>query len=245
MMILLVGQKPFRRTEDAETARERGVRAERVGSGREAMEYLGLYEYDILLLDLSLPDISGYELIRRIRAAGMKVPVLAMSDTALSHDRVQALDLGADDFQSGSCDIEELLARVRVIVRRAAGHANSVLRSGAVELNMDSHDVRVNGTSLSLPPREYSVLELLFLKQGTVLTKDMFLNHLYYGAEEPLMNTIDVILCRLRKKLAAAGVSTLIDTVWGSGYIIRKPQATPARASLSKPTWAEHALAAA
>ncbi len=245
MLILHVGEKPFRRAGDAETARQRGVRAEHVASGEEAMEFLRLYEYDIALLDLDLPDMAGHELIRRMRAAGMMVPVLAFSDSDSPRVRVQALDLGADDFVSGPCDMDELLARMRAIVRRAMGHTNSSLRFGNVEINMNSRDVRVDGARLSLSRREYSVLELLFLRQGTILTKGTFLNHLYCGTEEPEMKTIDVIVCRLRKKLAAAGVPALIDTVWGSGYILREPQAAaPALAPRSEPSWAEHALAA-
>jgi two-component system, cell cycle response regulator CtrA len=244
MLVLHAGEKPFRRAGDAETARQRGVRAEHVASGEEAMEFLRLYEYDIALLDLDLPDMPGHELIRRMRAAGMMVPVLAFSDSVVPSVRVQALDLGADDFLSGPCDMDELLARMRAIVRRAMGHTNSSLRFGNVEINMNSRDVRVDGARLSLSRREYSVLELLFLRQGTILTKGTFLNHLYCGTEEPEMKTIDVIVCRLRKKLAAAGVPTLIDTVWGSGYILREPQAAPVLAPRSEPAWAEHALAA-
>jgi two-component system cell cycle response regulator CtrA len=244
MLVLHVGEKPFRRAGDAETARQRGVRAEQVASGEEAMEFLRLYDYDIVLLDLNLPDISGHELIRRMRAAGMTVPVLAFADVVPARIRVQALDLGADDFLCGPCDIDELLARMRAIVRRTLGHTNSSLCFGGVELNMNSRDVRVNGARLSLSRREYSVLELLFLKQGVILTKGTFLNHLYCGVEEPEMKTIDVIVCRLRKKLAAAGVPTLIDTVWGSGYILRESPATPAIPSRPQPAWAEHALAA-
>jgi len=244
MLVLHVGEKPFRRAGDAETARQRGVRAEQVASGEEAMEFLRLYDYDIVLLDLNLPDVSGHELIRRMRAAGMTVPVLAFADVVPARIRVQALDLGADDFLSGPCDIDELLARMRAIVRRTLGHTNSSLCFGGVELNMNSRDVRVNGARLSLSRREYSVLELLFLKQGVILTKGTFLNHLYCGVEEPEMKTIDVIVCRLRKKLAAAGVPTLIDTVWGSGYIFREAPATPAIPLRPQPAWAEDAPAA-
>jgi two-component system, cell cycle response regulator CtrA len=244
MLILHVGEKPFRRAGDAETVRQHGVRAEHVATGEEALEFLRLYEYDIVLLDLDLPDITGHELIRRMRAAGMMVPVLAFSDVVCARIRVQALDLGADDFLSGPCDMDELLARMRAIVRRMLGHTNSSLRFGNVEINMNSRDVRVGGVRLSLSRREYSVLELLFLRQGMILTKGTFLNHLYCGTEEPEMKTIDVIVCRLRKKLAAAGVPTLIDTVWGSGYILREPQAVPVMAPRSEPAWAEHALAA-
>ena len=244
MLVLHVGEKPFRRAGDSETAELRGIRAERVNSGQEAMEFLRLYDYDIVLLDLELPDTSGQELIRRMRNAGMNVPVLAISDAVPAQIRTQALDLGADNFLSGPCDLGELLARMRAIVRRTLGHSNSVLRCGGVELNMDSRDVLVNGTRLPLSRREYAVLELLFLKQGMILTKGTFLNHLSYGTEEPEMKTIDVIVCRLRKKLAAAGVPGLIDTVWGSGYILRDPQSVPAAAAGAGPDWADHALAA-
>jgi two-component system, cell cycle response regulator CtrA len=244
MLVLHVGEKPFRRAGDAETARQRGIRAERVASGEEAMEFLRLYEYDIVLLDLDLPDVSGHELIRRMRAGGMKVPVLAISDAVPAQIRTQALDLGADDFLSGPCDLDELLARMRAIVRRTLGHANSALRCGGVELNMDSRDVTVNGARLALSRREYGVLELLFLKQGMILTKGTFLNHLYCGSDEPEMKTIDVIVCRLRKKLAAAGVPTLIDTVWGSGYILREPSVEPIVVTQAEPSWADHVLAA-
>lgn len=244
MMVLHVGEKPFRRTGDAEAARQRGVRAERVRSGEEAMEFLSLYDYDIVLLDLDLPDMSGHDLIRRIRGSGKTVPVLAISDAVPARVRAQALDLGADDFLSGPCDIDELLARMRAIVRRSQGHTNSKLRFGCVELNMDSRDVSVNGARLPLSRREYAVLELLFLKQGVILTKGTFLNHLYCGTDEPEMKTIDVIICRLRKKLAAAGVPALVDTVWGSGYILREAPELPALAPNMEPAWAEHALAA-
>ncbi len=244
MLVLHIGEKPFGRTGASDTTRRLGIRTEHAASGQEAMEFLRLYEYDIVLLDLDLPDTSGHELIRRMRASGMVVPVLAISDVVPAHVRAQVLDLGADDVLSGLCDMEELLARMRAIVRRSLGHTNSSLRLGNVELNMKSRDVRVNGECLPLSRREYSVLELLFLRQGTILTKGTFLNHLYCGVEEPEMKSIDVIVCRLRKKLAAAGVPALIDTVWGSGYILREPPAAPAVAKQSEPVWAAYSLAA-
>ena len=244
MLVLHIGEKPFGRTGASDTARRLGIRTEHAASGQEAMEFLRLYEYDLVLLDLDLPDTSGHELIRRMRASGMVVPVLAISDVVAAHVRAQVLDLGADDVLSGLCDMDELLARMRAIVRRSLGHTNSSLRLGNVELNMKSRDVRVNGACLPLSRREYSVLELLFLRQGTILTKGTFLNHLYCGVEEPEMKSIDVIVCRLRKKLAAAGVPALIDTVWGSGYILREPPAPPAVAKPSEPVWAAYSLAA-
>ena len=132
---------------------------------------------------------------------------------------------------------------MRAVVRRSQGHANSVLRLGPVELSLDRHEVRVNGQKLSVSRREFGVLELLFLKQGVILNKNAFLNHLYTGMEEPEMKTIDVIICRLRKKLAIAGVPNLIDTVWGCGYILREPQVVSE--TVSGPVFATPSQAAA
>ena len=129
-----------------------------------------------------------------------------LADIATPQAKAKALDQGADDFITTPCDPEELFARIRAIVRRSQGHANSVLRLGPVELSLDRREVRVHGQKLHLSRREFAVLELLFLKQGVILNKVAFLNHLYCGMEEPEMKTIDVIICRLRKKLAVAGV---------------------------------------
>lgn len=244
MLVLHVGDRPFHRECRFEEARRRGIRAEHAESGTEAMEFLRLYDYDIVLLDLKLPDISGQDLIRRIRAARISVPILACADVVPTHVRVQALDAGADDVLVGLCDMDELLARLRAIVRRMSGHANSSLCFGGVELNMNSRDVFVHGTRLALSRREYHALELLLLRRGTILTKTAFLNHLYCGSEEPEMKTIDVIVCRLRKKLADAGLPTLIDTVWGSGYIVREMDAIPAMLPRAMPAWTANALAA-
>ena len=207
--------------------RQHGVRGEHAASGREALEFLRLYDYDLVLMDLHLPDVPGHEVVRMMRAAEFKVPVVMLADTATAQAKVRALDQGADDFVVTPCDLDEVLARVRAVVRRSQGHANSILRLGPVELSLDRREVRIHGTQLHLSRREFGVLELLFLKQGVILNKTAFLNHLYCGMEEPEMKTIDVIICRLRKKLATAGVPTLIDTVWGCGYILRDPSAAP------------------
>ena len=148
---------------------------------------------------------------------------MILSDNATVQAKVKALDQGADDFLLTPCDAEEVLARIRAVVRRSQGHTKSALTLGPVELLLDRRDVRVHGQSLHLSRREYAVLELLFLKQGHILNKNAFLTHLYCGMDEPEMKTIDVIICRLRKKLAVAGVPSLIDTVWGCGYILRDP----------------------
>lgn len=223
MLILRVGQASICGGNDTLLLRKHGISSEHTETGRDSLEFLRLYDYDLVLMDLDLPDMPGHEAIRLVRAAGLSTPCIVLAHAATPQIKVKTLDQGADDFVMTPCHSEELLGRVRAVVRRSQGHANSVLRLGPVELSLDRHEVRVNGVKLPVSRREFGVLELLFLKQGVILNKNAFLNHLYTGTEEPEMKTIDVIICRLRKKLAVAGVPTLIDTVWGCGYILRDP----------------------
>lgn len=245
MLVLRVGKTSFGRGgNDLTVLRHHGVRSEHAETGRDALDFLRLYEYDLVLMDLRLSDVPGHEVVRMMRAAEFNVPVLMLADTATPQAKAKALDQGADDFITTPCETEELLARIRAIVRRSQGHANSILRLGPVELSLDRREVRVHGQQLHLSRREFGVLELLFLRQGVILNKVAFLNHLYCGMEEPEMKTIDVIICRLRKKLAVAGVPTLIDTVWGCGYILRDPSVAPEIIAV-QPAWASHVAAAA
>jgi two-component system cell cycle response regulator CtrA len=222
MLVLRVGQTTICRGGNAMVLGQPGIRSEQAISGREAMEFLRLYDYDVVLMDLQMPDLPAYEVVHMMRVASIKAPVVIVSGTATVQAKVKVLDQGADDFLVTPCDPEEIMARLRAVVRRSQGHADSTLAFGPVELLLDRRDVRVHGQSLHLSRREYGVLELLFLKRGVILNKNSFLNHLYCGLDEPEMKTIDVIICRLRKKLAAAGVASLIDTVWGCGYILRE-----------------------
>ncbi len=249
MLILRVGNTPFILGSVEATLRKHGISSECAVSGREALDFLRLYDYDLVLMDLQLPDVPAYEVVRMMRAASLKAPVVILSDAATVQAKVRALDQGADDFLNTPCDAEELLAHIRAVVRRSQGHTKSALTLGPVELWLDRRDVRVHGQSLHLSRREYAVMELLFLKQGIVLNKGTFLTHLYCGMDEPEMKTIDVIICRLRKKLAEAGVPTLIDTVWGCGYILRDPSSAPVDAVQENhvgvtPSWSERALPA-
>ena len=233
MLVLRVGRLSICGGNDAQFLRKHGISVEHTETGRDALEFLRLYDYDLVLIDLDLPDMQGYETIRLARTAGLATPSIVLAEITSPQVKVKALDQGADDFVTVPCHPDELLARIRAVVRRSQGHANSVLRLGPVELSLDRHEVRVNGQKLAVSRRECGVLELLFLKQGVILNKNAFLNHLYTGMEEPEMKTIDVIICRLRKKLAVAGVPNLIDTVWGCGYILREPRAEAEPANLA------------
>ncbi len=193
------------------------------GTGEEALELVRHYDYDIMVLDLMLPDMEGYEVVRRMRLGRNHTPVLVLSGVSRPEAKVKALGLGADDVMTKPFDKAELLARVQAVVRRSKGFSQPRLRVGPMQLNLDSREVTVSGQEVHLTGKEYAILELLVLRKGMVLTKEAFLNHLYGGMDEPEMKIIDVFVCKLRKKLALAGADNLIGTVWGRGYMIREP----------------------
>lgn len=194
------------------------------GSGEDGLEIGKLYDYDIIILDLLLPDIDGYEVLRRFRAGRVQTPVLILSGLAELENKVKGFGDGADDYLTKPFDKRELLARMQAIIRRSKGHPESTIRTGKLSINLDAHTVDVGGVPLHLTGKEYSILELLSLRKGTTLTKEMFLNHLYGGMDEPELKIIDVFVCKLRKKLnAATQGENYIETVWGRGYVLRDP----------------------
>ena len=200
-----------------------GMVVDQADTGEEACELAKHYDYDIIILDLMLPDMEGYEVVRRLRAARNETPVLIVSGLSRPQAKVKGLGMGADDFITKPFDKAELMARVQAVVRRSKGFSQPMLRIGPLQLNLDGREVLVNGREVHLTGKEYAILELLVLRKGMVLTKEAFLNHLYGGMDEPEMKIIDVFICKLRKKLAQAGASNLIGTVWGRGYMIREP----------------------
>src|SRR6202034_1818601 len=194
--------------------------------GEDGLEIGKLYDYDIIILDLMLPDIDGYEVLRRLRAARVRTPILILSGLTDLDNKIKGLGFGADDFLAKPFDRRELIARIQAIVRRAKGHSESVIRTGKLTVNLDSRTVEVEGAPLHLTGKEYGILELLSLRKGTTLTKEMFLNHLFGGMDEPELKIIDVFVCKLRKKLStAAGGDNYIETVGARGYVLRDPPA--------------------
>ncbi len=195
--------------------------------GEDGLEIGKLYDYDIIILDLMLPDIDGYEVLRRLRAARVETPILILSGLNEPDAKIKGLGIGADDYLTKPFDKRELVARVQAIVRRSKGHAESIMRTGKLTVNLDARTVEVAGNPVHLTGKEYGILELLALRKGTTLTKDMFLNHLYGGMDEPELKIIDVFVCKLRKKLANASPDGLnyIETVWGRGYVLRNAAA--------------------
>ena len=192
--------------------------------GEDGLEISKLYDYDIIILDLMLPDIGGMEVLRRLRDSRIETPVLILSGLTGSENKVKGLGIGADDYLTKPFNKEELLARIQAIVRRSQGHSQSVIQTGMLTVNLDARTIEVNGQPIHLTGKEYGILELLTLRKGTTLTKEMFLNHLYGGMDEPELKIIDVFICKLRKKLSnATGGETYIETVWGRGYVLRDP----------------------
>jgi two-component system cell cycle response regulator CtrA len=192
--------------------------------GEEGADLGKLYDYDIILLDLNLPDMSGYEVLKTLRVSKVSTPILILSGLAGIEDKVRGLGFGADDYMTKPFHKDELVARIHAIVRRSKGHAQSVIETGNLKVNLDTKTVEVEGQRVHLTGKEYQMLELLSLRKGTTLTKEMFLNHLYGGMDEPELKIIDVFICKLRKKLqAATGGHHYIETVWGRGYVLRDP----------------------
>lgn len=193
--------------------------------GEDGLEIGKLYDYDIILLDLMLPDMDGYEVLRRFRAAKVKTPILILSGLADLDAKIKGLGFGADDYLTKPFDKRELIARIHAIVRRAKGHSQSTIKTGKLTVNLEGRTVDAQGKPLHLTGKEYAILELLSLRKGTTLTKEMFLNHLYGGIDEPELKIIDVFVCKLRKKLSTACEGdNYIETVWGRGYVLRDPQ---------------------
>lgn len=193
--------------------------------GEEGVDLAKLYDYDLILLDLDLPDINGMDVLRQIRLARIGTPVLILTGSDDTESKLRGFGIGADDYMTKPFHREELVARIQAIIRRSQGHAQSIVTTGRMSVNLDARTVEVDGKQLNLTGKEYQILELLTLRKGTTLTKEMFLNHLYGGMDEPELKIIDVFICKLRKKLTAAmDGEHHIETIWGRGYVLRDPE---------------------
>ena len=193
--------------------------------GEEGIDLAKLYDYDLILLDLHLPDMSGHEILRQLRMARVETPILILTSESGTESKLRGFGIGADDYMTKPFHRDELAARIHAIIRRSKGHSQSIINTGRISVNLDAKTVDVGGMPVHLTGKEYQMLELLSLRKGTTLTKEMFLNHLCGGMDEPELKIIDVFICKLRKKLSeATGGDNLIETVWGRGYVLRDPE---------------------
>ena len=192
--------------------------------GEDAVDLASLYDYDLITLETNLPDMSGFEVMCQLRRARITTPILVLSGADDTESKIKAFGFGADDYLTKPFHREELIARIHAIIRRSKGHSQSSIVTGKISLNLDQKTVEVAGKPVHLTGKEYQMLELLSLRKGTTLTKEMFLNRLYGGIDEPEPKIIDVFICKLRKKLSeATGGEHYIETVWGRGYVLRDP----------------------
>ena len=230
MRVLLVEDDPSTARSIELALATEGIICDTAALGQEGLEIGQLYDYDIIILDMMLPDIDGFEVLRRFRAGRVKTPILILSGLSGSEQKIRGLGIGADDYVTKPFNRGELIARIQAVVRRSKGHSESLIRTGSLVVNIDERTVELSGKPLHLTSKEYGILELLSLRKGTALTKEMFLNHLYGGIDEPELKIIDVFICKLRKKLAdATGGHNYIETLWGRGYMLRDPLATEAK----------------
>ena len=207
--------------------KSQGFNAYTTDLGEEGIDLGKLYEYDLVLLDLNLPDMSGFEVLRSLRVAKVKTPILILSGYSAIEDKVKGLGLGADDYLAKPFHKDELVARIHAVVRRSKGHAQSIVQVGDLSVNLDEKTAEIAGERVHLTGKEYQMLEYLSLRRGTRVTKEMFLSQLYGGLDEPGIKIIDIFMCKLRRKLAEASHGKdYIETVWGRGYMLRE---TPQR----------------
>ena len=218
MRILLVEDDAVLRDAVVRALTQAAHAVDATASGTEADAVLHTHEYDLVILDVNLPGMDGLEVLRRLRSRGQRVPVLMITVRDELEDRVQGLDLGADDYVAKPFHLFELEARVRALIRRSHSHASANIVHGRITLDTGGRRLYCDGTPVELTPRELAVLELLLLRAGRVVTKQQITDTLYGWEDGSSSNTVEVFIHRLRRKLEATGVD--IRTVRGMGYLV-------------------------
>lgn len=196
-----------------------------VDLGEDGFDMAKLYNYDLIITETSLPDISGHDVIKRLREDRVNTPILVLAHDDSTENKIKSFGLGADDFLAKPFHREELIARIHAIVRRSNGFSESRIVTGEIAVDLTEKTIKVGNELVRVTGKEFQIMELLSLRKGATLTKEMFLNHLYGGVDEPELMIIDVFIAKLRKKLSnATGGENYIETVWGRGYVLRDPQ---------------------
>ena len=223
MRILVVEDFEAVRKAVCQALEEDGFVVDSASDGREGLHLAETGEYDVLILDVMLPGLDGFELLQRARRSGNSAPALFLTAKTAVDDRVRGLDLGADDYLVKPFAMEELLARVRSCVRRRYDRAETVLRVGPLALDLRAHLVHVADRVVDLTAREYALLEYLTLRAGEVVSRTDIWRHVYDDLTETTSNVVDVYIGYLRRKLNQAGAVPLIHTRRGEGYVLREP----------------------
>lgn len=222
MRILLIEDDKTVNQEISLILKKEGVVVDAYYLGEDGIEVAKMLDYDLIILDIMLPDMEGYEVIRRLRSAHVNTPILILSGLSAPEKKVHGLGCGADDYLTKPFDSRELIARVKALIRRSKGLASSIIRTGHMEVNLNSKVVTIDGKTLNLTGKEYALFELMALKKGSTINKEQFLNHLYGGLDEPEMKIIDVFLCKIRRKIEKISPEEdYIQTIWGRGYILK------------------------
>ncbi len=208
----------------AEDLRAGGFELVIAGSAEQALSLAGASDFDLILLDVG-SRASASDVVQRIRLARVRTPILLAAPTDRLVEVVRALSVGADDYVTLPMRRDELSQRLAAVVRETGVRSRQIVRVGKLRIDLERRSLEVNGERVHLTGKEFQMLELLALKRGQTVTKDMFLDHLYGGAYEPVLKIIDVFICKLRKKLTAATGENYIETIWGRGYVMRDPEA--------------------
>jgi len=216
MRILVVEDEPDLAATLHKALTEEGFAVDVAGDGEDALWQAGSINYDVIVLDLMLPGVDALTVLARLRVAGSRVPVLVLTARDSSAEKVGALNTGADDYLTKPFTFAELLARIRALIRRAAGSPAPMLRLGEVAIETSSHRVTRGGVDVELAPKEYALLEYLALHRGTLVTRTTLHEHIYDERDATMSNVVDVYVAAVRRKLGR----DLIRTCRGEGYII-------------------------
>lgn len=222
MRVLLIEDYDPVRQSIVQGLQEEGFAVDATGDGEEGLWYARTGEYDVVLLDLMLPKVDGLTILRRLRELGSPVHVLIVTAKDTLDDRLQGLDLGADDYLVKPFALKELLARVRALVRRKYEAKSPLVRVADLEVDTSRRTVRRAGRRIELTAREYAIIELLAVRAGHVLTRTAIWEHVYDFAADPNSNVVDVHVAHLRKKLERGGLPRLIHTRRGAGYVLEE-----------------------
>jgi two-component system, OmpR family, response regulator PhoP len=221
MRILVVEDEPALQQQVRSQLEAQGYTVDSIGEGKEGLYLATEYPYDAAIVDIGLPGLSGLDIIARLRSRGSHLPILVLTARSRWQDKVQGLETGADDYLTKPFETEELLARLKALLRRAAGAAQNVLRCGPIALNLGTQKVSIDGKEVELTSYEYRLLEHLARERRRVLSKDELAAHLYPHDEERDSNVIEVLIGRLRRKLDPGGKLQPLETVRGRGYRFR------------------------